>query len=100
MLDDIHKQFIDVVRKGRGKRLKETPGIFSGLLWTGDRSIELGLADGFGSVDYVAREVIKAEDIFDFTKKQDITERFARRFGAAMAGMLAKVAAQGQLNIR
>jgi protease-4 len=100
MLDDIHKQFIDVVRKGRGKRLKETPDIFSGLLWTGDRSIELGLADGFGSVDYVAREVIKAEDIFDFTKKQDITERFARRFGAAMAGMLAKVAAQGQLNIR
>jgi protease-4 len=100
MLDDIHKQFIDVVRKGRGKRLKETPDIFSGLLWTGDRSIELGLADGFGSVDYVAREVIKAEDIFDFTKKQDITERFARRFGAAMAGMLAKVTAQGQLNIR
>ena len=100
MLDDIHKQFIDVVRKGRGKRLKETPDIFSGLLWTGDRSIELGLADGFGSVDYVAREVIKAEDIFDFTKKQDITERFARRFGAAMAGVLGKVLAQGQLNIR
>ena len=100
MLDDIHKQFIDVVRKGRGKRLKETPDIFSGLLWTGDKSIELGLADGFGSVDYVAREVIKAEDIFDFTKKQDITERFARRFGAAMAGVLGKVLAQGQLNIR
>ena len=100
MLDDIHKQFIDVVRKGRGKRLKETPELFSGLLWTGDKSIEIGLADGFGSVDYVAREVIKAEDIFDFTKKQDITERFARRFGAAMAGVLAKVLAQGQLSIR
>jgi protease-4 len=100
MLDDIHKQFIDVVRKGRGKRLKETPDIFSGLLWTGDKSIELGLADGFGSVDYVAREVIKAEDVFDFTKKQDITERFARRFGAAMAGVLGKVLAQGQLDIR
>ena len=100
MLDDIHKQFIDVVRKGRGKRLKETPDIFSGLLWTGDKSIELGLADGFGSVDYVAREVIKAEDIFDFTKKQDIAERFAKRFGAAAAGVLAKVLAQGQLNIR
>jgi protease-4 len=100
MLDDIHKQFIDVVRKGRGKRLKETPDVFSGLMWTGDRSIEIGLADGFGSVDYVAREVIKAEDIFDFTKKQDITERFARRFGAAMAGVLAKVVSQGQLNLR
>jgi protease-4 len=100
MLDDIHKQFIDVVKKGRGKRLKETPDIFSGLLWTGDRSVELGLADGLGSVDYVAREVIKAEDIFDFTKKQDITERFARRFGATMANVLAKVLAQPQLNLR
>jgi protease-4 len=100
MLDDIHKQFIDVVRKGRGKRLKESPDLFSGFMWTGDRSVELGLADGLGSVDYVAREVIKAEDIFDYTRKQDITERFARRFGAAMAGVLAKVLAQGQLNLR
>jgi protease-4 len=100
MLDEIHKQFIDVVKKGRGKRLKESPDIFSGLLWTGEKSIELGLSDGFGSVDYVAREVIKAENIFDYTKKQDITERFARRFGAAMAGVLARVPAQGQLNLR
>ena len=100
MLDDIHKQFIDVVKKGRGKRLKESPDIFSGLLWTGDKSVELGLADGLGSVEYVAREVIKAEDIFDYTKKQDITERFAKRFGAAMAGALAKVVSQGQLNLR
>ena len=99
MLDEIHKQFIDVVRRGRGKRLKETPDIFSGLLWTGEKSIELGLSDGLGSVDYVAREVIKAEDILDYTKRQDITERFARRFGAAMAGTLTKVAA-GQLGIR
>ena len=100
MLDDIHKQFIDVVKKGRGKRLKETPDIFSGLLWTGEKSVELGLSDGLGSVDYVAREVIKAEDIFDFTKKQDLTERFARRFGATMAGVLAKVLSQGQLGLR
>ena len=100
MLDDIHKQFIDVVRKGRGKRLKESPDLFSGLLWTGERSVELGLSDGLGSVDYVAREVIKAEDIFDFTKKQDITERFAKRFGATMAGLLAKVLAQGQPSLR
>ncbi|HTQ72716.1 MAG TPA: S49 family peptidase [Burkholderiales bacterium] len=95
MLDDIHKQFIDVVKKGRGKRLKESPELFSGLMWTGDRSVELGLADGLGSVDYVAREVIKAADIFDFTKRQDITERFARRFGAAMAGVLTKLVSQG-----
>jgi protease-4 len=100
MLDEIHKQFIDVVRKGRGKRLKESPDVFSGLLWTGEKSIEVGLSDGYGSVDYVAREVIKAEDILDFTKKQDLTERFAKRFGAAMAGVLAKVLAQAQLNLR
>ncbi len=100
MLDDIHKQFIDVVRKGRGKRLKESPEIFSGLLWTGARSVELGLSDGFGSIDFVAREVIKAEDIFDYTKKQDFTERIAKRFGAAMAGTLASVLTQGQFNVR
>jgi protease-4 len=100
MLDEIHKQFIDVVRKGRGKRLRESSDIFSGLLWTGARSIELGLSDGLGSVDFVAREVIKAEDVFDYTKKQDFTERFAKRFGAAMAGALAKVLAQGQFNLR
>jgi protease-4 len=100
MLDEIHKQFIDVVRKGRGKRLRESPDIFSGLLWTGARSVELGLSDGFGSVDFVAREVIKAEDVLDYTKKQDFSERFAKRFGAAMAGALAKVLAQGPFNIR
>ena len=100
MLDEIHKQFIDVVRKGRGKRLKESSDIFSGLLWTGARSVELGLSDGLGSVDFVARKVIKAEDVLDYTKKQDFTERFAKRFGAAMAGALAKVLAQGPLNIR
>jgi protease-4 len=100
MLDDIHKQFIDVVRKGRGKRLKESSDIFSGLLWTGARSIELGLSDGFGSVDFVAREVIKAEDIVDFTQKENLAERFAKRFGAAMAGALVKVLGQGQLSVR
>ena len=78
----------------------ESSDLFSGLLWTGARSIELGLSDGFGSVDFVAREVIKAEDIFDYTKKQDFTERFAKRFGAVMAGALAKVLTQGQVNIR
>ncbi|HYH42436.1 MAG TPA: S49 family peptidase, partial [Burkholderiales bacterium] len=54
MLDEIHQQFITVVRQGRGKRLKETPELFSGLLWVGTRSVELGLADALGSVDYVA----------------------------------------------
>ncbi|HEY6022563.1 MAG TPA: S49 family peptidase [Pseudolabrys sp.] len=92
MLADIHQQFITVVRQGRGKRLKETPEMFSGLLWIGPKSIELGLADAMGSVDYVAREVIKAEDIVDFTPRENIAERVARKFGAAMAETLVRLA--------
>jgi protease-4 len=84
MLDQIHEQFIDAVRQGRGKRLHETPDIFSGLFWTGEKSIELGLADGFGDTDYVAREVIKAPDLVDYTVKESITDRVARKFGAAV----------------
>jgi len=85
MLAEIHKQFVDVVRKGRGKRLKETPEMFSGLMWTGAKSIELGLADAFGSIDSVARDVIKAEDVRDYTVKQNLAEKLARQFGADMA---------------
>jgi protease IV len=88
MLNDIHHQFIDVVKQGRGARLKEVPELFSGLIWTGQRSIELGLSDALGSVDTVARDVIKAEDIVDFTPRQNLAERFARRFGAAAAEAL------------
>jgi len=83
MLDDIHRQFIEVVKRGRGERLKDSPEIFSGLVWTGERSIELGLADALGSVEYVAREVIKAENIVDYTPRENIAERVVRRFGAA-----------------
>ncbi len=89
---DIHKQFIGVVREGRGKRLKETPDMFSGLIWTGEKSIELGLADGLGSLEYVAREVVKAEDIVDFTQKENLAEKFAKRFGASAANALAEFA--------
>ncbi|MBS3935014.1 MAG: S49 family peptidase [Sulfuritalea sp.] len=85
LLDDIHRQFIATVKKGRGARLKETPGMFSGLMWTGAKSIELGLADGFGTVDSVAREVIKAEEIRDYTIKPGLAEKFARQFGAQLA---------------
>ena len=85
MMGDIHQQFIGVVKEGRGKRLKESPEIFSGLIWTGQRSIDLGLADGFGSIEYVAREVIKAEDIRDYTITEGIAEKFARRFGASLS---------------
>jgi protease-4 len=100
MLGEIHEQFITVVRQGRGKRLKETPDLFSGLLWVGTRSVELGLADALGSVDYVAREVIKAEDIVDFTPRENIAERVARRFGAAMAESLVKASMVNPLTIR
>jgi protease-4 len=92
MLNEIHQQFVDVVRKGRGKRLKEGPDTYSGLVWTGQRSIELGLADALGNVDYVAREVIKAQKIVDFTPRENIAERFAKRFGAAMGEALIRVA--------
>ncbi|MDO8932087.1 MAG: S49 family peptidase [Rhodocyclaceae bacterium] len=85
MLGEIHEQFIDVVRKGRGKRLKETPEMFSGLMWTGVKSIELGLADSLGSVDSVARDVIKAEEVRDYTIKPNFAEKFAKQFGADMA---------------
>ncbi|PLZ02485.1 S49 family peptidase [Burkholderia sp. WAC0059] len=84
MLDQIHQQFIDAVRAGRGQRLHETPDIFSGLFWTGQESVALGLADGFGDTDYVAREVIKAPDLVDYTVKQSLTDRVARRFGASI----------------
>ncbi len=88
LLGDIHSQFIQVVRDGRGKRLKETPEIFSGLMWTGAQSVELGLADGFGSVDSVARDVIKAEKTVDYSVRENIAERFAKRLGADMAKSL------------
>jgi protease IV len=92
LIEDVHQQFIAVVREGRGKRLKETPDMFSGLIWTGDKSVEIGLADGFGTLDSVARDVIKAEDIVDYTQKEGIAEKVARRFGAAAAGALAEMA--------
>jgi len=85
LLNDIHQQFIAVVREGRGKRLKETPDMFSGLVWTGARSIQLGLADGFGTVDTVARDVFKAEKTLDYSVRDNVVERFAKRIGADMA---------------
>jgi protease IV len=88
LLDDIHQQFIGVVKAGRGKRLKDDPLMFSGLMWTGQRSIELGLADDLGTVDSVARDVIHAEDIVDYTQKDKLVERFAKRIGAGVNSRL------------
>jgi len=84
MLNQIHQQFIAVVREGRGKRLKETDDTFSGLFWSGETSVQMGLADGFGSSDYVAREIIKQEKIVDFTAREGLADKFAKRIGASM----------------
>jgi len=84
MLDEIHNQFIAVVRVGRGKRLKETPETFSGLYWTGARAVEMGLADGYGTVDTVARDIVKAEDIIDYTTHEGLPERVLKKFGASV----------------
>lgn len=101
MLDQIHTQFISAVREGRGKRLHETPDIFSGLFWTGERSVELGLADGFGDMDYVARDVIKAPDIVDYTVKESLTDRVARKFGTAVgSAAVHTLILTGKVNLR
>ncbi len=85
LLDKIHQQFIDTVKAGRGDRLKDDEKLFSGLFWTGEESVELGLADGIGSSSYVARELIGAEDIVDFTPAEDLLDRLARRVGVGAA---------------
>jgi len=84
MIDQIHRQFIDVVRQGRGSRLKESAETFSGLFWNGEEAVRLGLADGFGDLDRVARDVVKAEEIIDYTPRENVAERLAKRFGAAL----------------
>ena len=88
MLEEIHQQFIQVVRQGRGNRLKESPEMFSGLVWSGARSIELGLADALGSVDTVARDIVKVKDIIDYTPQEGLADRLARRIGSAAGEML------------
>ena len=100
MLDQVHKQFIEVVRAGRGDRLKETPQTFSGLFWTGQQAVEMGLADQLGNLDYVAREVVKAEDIIDYTQRENVAERLAKRFGAAVGAGAVKALQASGLQLR
>jgi protease-4 len=84
MLDQIHHQFIEAVKNGRGQRLKETPDTFSGLYWNGEQALAQGLVDHLGNLDYVAREVIKAEEVIDYTPHENVAERLAKRFGASV----------------
>ncbi len=88
MLDDIHQQFIATVKAGRGERLKDDPRLFSGLIWTGEQALELGLIDGLGSSSYVAREIIGAEKIVDYTRRRPYLERLAERLGSGVAQAL------------
>ena len=92
LLQDIHQQFIDVVKEGRGSRLKGEDGeLFNGLIWTGTQSIENGLTDAIGSVDYVAREIIKEDNIIDFTQNEDLLQRLTQRVGTSISGMLKSI---------
>ncbi|MFK8028460.1 MAG: signal peptide peptidase SppA [Gammaproteobacteria bacterium] len=88
MLDDIHQEFIDVVKEGRGDRLANDPQLFTGLFWTGTKAMELGLVDGLGSAGYVAREVVGVEDIVDYSYQEDIFQRFAGRIGSSIGSQL------------
>lgn len=94
MLDQIHQQFIAVVKEGRGARLKETPDTFSGLFWNGEEAVKLGLADGLGNLDFVAREVVKAEEVIDYTPQENVAERLAKRFGASVGAGAVKAMRQ------
>lgn len=101
MLDQIHRQFIETVKQGRGKRLKQDEKIFSGLFWTGEQSISLGLADGLGSSSYVAREIVGAENMVNFTKKEDMFELFAKKMGTGAASALSGAVGLGKwMNLR
>ena len=93
LLTDIHQQFVDVVKKGRGDKLASDEKIFSGLIWTGEQSIELGLVDALGSPGYVAREVIGAEEIVDFTKRETFMDQFASKIGATFARSMRSILA-------
>lgn len=94
MLDEIHQQFIAVVKEGRGDRLKDNPELFTGRVWSGEQAVKMGLADGYGTVNSVARDVLKAPDILDYTVKENFAERVAKRFGAEAGSAAGKALIQ------
>jgi protease-4 len=100
MLNQIHQQFIEVVRKGRGNRLKEDSDTFSGLFWSGEQAVKLGLADEMANIEYVAREVVKAPELYDYTRKENVAERIAKQFGAYVGEGAVKAMARQGLMIR
>ena len=95
MLEEIHQQFITVVKQGRGERLKNDPEIFTGRVWNGEQALQLGLVDGYGTVDSVARDILKAPDLFEYTLKENFAERVAKRFGAETGAAISKALMRG-----
>ena len=95
MLEDIHQQFITVVKQGRGERLKNDPDIFTGRVWNGEQALQLGLVDGYGTIDSVARDILKAPDLVDYTLKENFAERVAKRFGAETGAAINKALMRG-----
>ena len=88
LLKEVHNQFIDVVKKGRGNKLAQNPEIFSGLFWSGESAIKLGLADNYGDIDLVAREIVGHEKVVDFTAQSNFADRFAKKLGASIGSKL------------
>ncbi len=100
MLDEIHQQFIGVVKAGRGERLPADAEVFTGKFWTGSQAIELGLADELGSLDAVARDVVKAEEWVDYSPSENLAERFAKKLGAGMGERLSQQLGLSAASIR
>ncbi len=102
LIDEVHQQFINVVKQGRGDRLSDDPALFSGLVWTGEQGVAIGLVDKLGSSSFVAREVIGAEKLIDFTPKENFIDRFAERIGASVAAVFIELTATslGSLNLK
>ncbi len=100
MLGGIHKQFIDVVKKGRGDRLKDSANLYSGYVWTGEESVAMGLIDGLGSSSYVAREIIGAEEIVDFTPKPSYLDQFAKQLGASFGTTISAALGIDKIELR
>ncbi|MDX1345175.1 MAG: signal peptide peptidase SppA [Sedimenticolaceae bacterium] len=100
MLDEVHAQFIDAVKQGRGEKLVDNEEIFSGLFWSGKTASELGLIDGFGDSHYVAGELLKVEKKVDYTYEENALDRLLRRFGVGVGEALARYSVESSLQIR
>jgi protease IV len=92
LINQVHQQFIGAVKSGRGTRLKETPDMFSGLVWTGEESVKLGIVDGMGTQDSVAKDIIGAETLVDFTQQERLVDRIAGKLGASLGLVISNLA--------